>query len=102
MIHLIVTMTIKAGAMPEFLRVARELAGTVRREAGCAGYEFTTDIRSPLAIQEPVQENRVTLIEKWESLEALAAHLNTPHMKEAGPRMDALREGITIRVTRSV
>jgi len=27
-----------------------------------------------------LDENTVTIIEKWESLEALRDHLNTPHM----------------------
>ncbi len=102
MIHLVVTMMIKEGSMEEFMEAARELRHQVRREPGCHGYEYTVDLQSPLDIQEPVQENRVTLIEKWESLEALQAHLATPHMKAASPRMEALREGIAIRVTRSI
>ncbi len=95
-------MMLKEGAMPAFRKLARELASLVQREEGCAGYEFTADVQSPIGIQEPVQGNRVTLIEKWASLEALSAHLAAPHMKAAGPKMDALRESVTIRVTRSL
>lgn len=102
MIHLVVTSVVKEGSFPEFLRLARELAGKVRRESGCVGYEFTVDVQSSIPVQEPVQANRVTLIEQWESLDALRAHLETPHMREAGPRMSTLRESVSIRVTRPI
>jgi quinol monooxygenase YgiN len=32
----------------------------------------------------PVRDNVVTMLEKWESLAALEAHLKTPHMGEFG------------------
>jgi quinol monooxygenase YgiN len=101
-IHLVVTMQIREGAMAAFLDLARDLAPVVQRELGCAEYEFTTDVQSFITTQEPVQKNRVTLLEEWESLDALQAHLATPHMKAAGPKMAALRESVSIRVMRSI
>ena len=101
MIHVIVTMQVEAGRMAEFLAVARELAALVRAEAGCLRYEYTVDTPSPLAIQEPIDEHRVTLIEQWESDAALEAHTRAPHMKEYGPMLAALRTGaVSARVTR--
>ena len=47
-------------------------------------------------------QNRITLIERWESLAALGRHLNAPHMKAFGPRLKDLREGVSLRVTESV
>ena len=55
MIHRVVTMMIKEGAMPAFRELAAELAPVVRREEGCAGYEYTVDVESPIPMQEPVQ-----------------------------------------------
>ena len=100
MVHVIVTMNIKPGHRDEFLAVARELAPLVQAEAGCVRYEYTVDLPSPLSIQEPLDDHRVTLIEQWESAEALAAHAQAPHMKQHGPAMAALRTGaVTARVT---
>ena len=87
--------------MAEFLAVARELAALVRAEAGCLRYEYTVDTPSPLSIQEPIDEHRVTLIEQWESGAALELHTRAPHMKEYGPLLAALRSGaVSARVTR--
>ena len=44
----------------------------------------------------------MTLIENWASLEALAAHSASPHMQAAVQKLNALRESVTIRMTRSL
>ena len=103
MLHVIVSMTIKPGRLDEFLAIARQLAPIVQAEQGCLRYEYTVETASPLPIQEPVDDHRVTLIEQWESAEALAAHLQAPHMKQYGPAMGELRTGaVTARVTRPI
>ena len=102
MIHVMVTMMVKEGRMEEFLAVARELRPEVLKEAGCHGYEYIRELPSPLGIQEPVDPNRVTLLERWESFEHLKAHMETPHMKAAGPRMRDLRASVTARVAESI
>lgn len=101
MVHVIVTMQVAPGRMEQFLAVARELGPLVRAEAGCLRYDYTVDTPSPLSIQEPLDDHRVTLIEQWESAAALAAHLQAPHMKQYGPALAELRSGaVTARVTR--
>ena len=102
MIHVIVSTTIKPNKLDEYLDRARNLAPLVEAEAGCLRYEYTVDVASPLPTQEPVQADRVTLIEEWESLAHLEAHLQAPHMREHGPALGALRENSQIRVTRSI
>ena len=84
MLQLIVTMDIKAGRMQEFLTVCETLRPEVLKEAGCLVYDYTREIPSPLASQEPIDANRITLLERWTSPEALKAHLETPHMKVGG------------------
>ena len=89
--------------MAEFRAVARKLAALVRAEAGCLRYEYTVDTPSPLAIAEPIDDHRVTLIEQWESDAALAAHTRAPHMKQYGPALAALRTAaVNARVTRAL
>jgi quinol monooxygenase YgiN len=102
MLHILVTMQIKDGSMEEFLAICAELRPLVLQEKGCLAYEYTREVPSPLGIQEPLETNRITLIERWESLEALQAHLEAPHMKQAGPRMKDLRSSVTARVLESI
>jgi quinol monooxygenase YgiN len=103
MVHVIVTMHVESGRLEEFLAVARELAPLVRSEAGCLRYQYTVDTPSPLPIQEPIDDHRVTLLEEWESSAALAAHTAAPHMKQYGPVLAAVRTGaVSARVTRPI
>lgn len=58
----------------EAARPAMERVVTLTRaEQGCHGYSYAPDLLDPCLIR---------ISEKWESDEALAAHLATPHMDE--------------------
>jgi quinol monooxygenase YgiN len=98
MVHILVTMMIKEGRMKEFIAVCEELRPMVLMEKGCLAYEYTREIASPLGIQEPIEANRITLIERWDSLEALKAHMEAPHMKEVAPKVKELRSSVVARV----
>ena len=79
MIHVIASVRVKPGKVPEFLKVFKQNVPDVRNEKGCIDYVPTLDFKTGLPPQV-VDENVVTILEKWESMEALAAHLKTPHM----------------------
>ena len=97
MLNIIVTMKVKEGRMREFLAVCEALRPQVLGEEGCLGYDYLRETPSPLGIQEPVEADRITLVECWETVEALKAHLASPHMKEAGMKMKDLRSSVTAR-----
>jgi quinol monooxygenase YgiN len=80
MIHVIATIELNAGCQESFLKILNENIPKVRAEDGCLAYEPTVDIEPGLPIPVAVRENVVTIIEAWENLEALHAHLKTPHM----------------------
>ena len=80
MIHVIATIELKDGKRDEFLAIFREIVPAVRQEAGCLDYGPTIDFETTLEAQPPVRDNVVTVVERWESMEALEAHLIAPHM----------------------
>jgi quinol monooxygenase YgiN len=80
MIHVIATIELKPNSREDYLTVLRNNVSNVKAEVGCLGYEPAVDIDSGLPAQEAVRENVVTIVEAWESLEHLVAHLKTPHM----------------------
>jgi quinol monooxygenase YgiN len=49
-------------------------------------------------VQPPVRNNHFSIIEKWESLEALYAHLKAPHMKEYFTATAGLSNGMDLRI----
>ena len=80
MIHVIATIELNAGSRENFLKVLNENLPRVRAEEGCLVYEPTVDVEPGLPIPVAIRENVVTIVEAWENLEALQAHLKTPHM----------------------
>jgi quinol monooxygenase YgiN len=51
-----------------------------RAEAGCDDYTFSVELNDP---------NALRITEKWHSVEALKAHMETPHMAEFQKAMGA-------------
>jgi quinol monooxygenase YgiN len=89
---------VKEGKMEEYLALSKKLRAFVMNEQGCVEYTFCTEFKSIIGQQEKVNKNRVTIIEKWETKKDLAAHSQSAHMKEIGPKLSALRESVTSRV----
>ncbi|MDR1428704.1 MAG: antibiotic biosynthesis monooxygenase [Spirochaetaceae bacterium] len=102
MIHVVVTFTIKDGMMDKYLEGIKKLRPLVLAEKGCVEYTYIRETKSPLSIQEPVQDNRLTLVEKWESPEALETHLKSPHMAEYTKLLGPMRSGSSARVGEAV
>jgi quinol monooxygenase YgiN len=97
MIYSIVTMIIKEGQMAEFLAECKKIRPIVQAENGCCMYDYTREFDTKSARQEKVDKNRITLYEKWESIEALNIHSEMPHMNDFATRIAGMRESVIIR-----
>lgn len=98
MIHVIASVRVKPGRIEDFLGLLKSIAPTVREEKGCIRYIPTVDIASGLPPQV-LDANLVTLIETWESREALRNHLATPHMAAFfEKRKDMVEGGSSLKV----
>ncbi len=98
MIHVIATIELNSGTRDAFLQEFRTLVPLVRAEAGCLEYGAAVDVPSGLSIQVPVRENVVTVVEKWESIEALKAHSQAPHMVAYRPKVKDFIRGTQLQV----
>ncbi len=98
MIHVIATIEIVAGKRDTYLAAFHELVPLVQAEDGCIEYGPAIDVATPIEIQEPIHENTVTVIEKWESIEALQVHLQAKHMQENREKVKGLLAGIKIQI----
>jgi quinol monooxygenase YgiN len=102
MIHVIATIELAAGKREAFLAEFRKIVPLVRAEAGCLEYGPTVDVATSIAAQGPVREQVVTVVEKWESLPALQAHLSAPHMLEYRGRVKDYVTGVKLQVVQPV
>jgi len=80
MIHVIATIELAPGTRDAFLAEFRKVVSPVRAEAGCIEYGPTLDVDSGLGAQVMIGDDRVVVVEKWDSVEALKAHVVAPHM----------------------
>jgi quinol monooxygenase YgiN len=98
MIHVVASIRVKPGRLDDLLELFKSVAQTVRQEKGCIRYIPTVDIASGLPPQVS-DANLVTMIEAWESLEALRDHLTTPHMAAFfEKRKDMVEGGSSLKV----
>ena len=97
MVTVIATVTCTSGHRNDFLAEFHKIVPEVRQEDGCIEYGPTVDASTDIGNQH-VHENRVTIVEKWESLDALKAHLVAPHMLAYRPKVKDFVESSELRV----
>ncbi len=102
MIHVVATIEVEPGKRAEFLREFASLAPLVRAEAGCIEYGAAVDFPTGLAAQGPVRDEVVVVVEKWDSLPALQAHLVAPHMGAYRKRVQAIVSSTRLQVLEPV
>jgi quinol monooxygenase YgiN len=98
MIHVIAAIEIAPGRRDDFLAEFHKVVPLVQQENGCLEYGPTIDVPTDIPAQPAPREDVVTVVEKWESLEVLKAHLVAPHMNEYRERVKDLVKGATIHV----
>ncbi|MGA3206470.1 MAG: putative quinol monooxygenase [Syntrophales bacterium] len=97
MISVIASVRVKVNRVPEFIEIFKSNLPKVRREEGCIEYFPAIDIDSGVPVQK-LDKNVVTIIEKWKSVEALRAHLKTPHMLTYREKVKDIVEELSIKV----
>ena len=75
---------------------------TVRAEDGCRMYTLLKDAKTDWDKPMRFGERTMWMLEKWDSIDALKAHLDTPHMKAFGPTVRPMRTASTFHVLESV
>ncbi|MCC9605242.1 antibiotic biosynthesis monooxygenase [Blastopirellula sp. JC732] len=98
MIHVIATIELEPGLRNQFLSAFHELVPLVHAEKGCIEYGPTVDVETGLGPQLPLREDVVTVVEKWETIEDLKAHLAAPHMDDYRQKVHEIVKGMQIQV----
>ncbi|HCX62357.1 putative quinol monooxygenase [Sedimentibacter sp.] len=82
MIKVVAKGTYFDGRAEEAIELYRELVLETRREDGCISYSLFRDVKNASIL---------TMIEEWESKEALDAHMKTEHFTRIVPIISKLR-----------
>ncbi len=99
MIHVIATIRVvpkrRSGFLAEFQRIVPD----VRAETGCIEYGPTVDVDTGILGLPEVRGDVVIVVEKWESVNSLDAHLKSPHMLRYREAVKDLVTAVDIWVT---
>lgn len=98
MIYVAARITAVKGKGAELLVAFKKLLPHVHAEAGCIAYVPTVDAETGLDRQAPVDPDAVTIMERWESLDHLRAHLTAQHMLDFRSRVGDLIGGSDLRI----
>ena len=101
MINVLASIEIKDGHLDEFTKIFVANVPNVLAEEGCIEYLPTIDVQTNIGVQK-TNKNIVTIIEKWESLEHLYAHLKAPHMNTYREKVKDMVAGVSIKVLTEV
>jgi quinol monooxygenase YgiN len=98
MIHVIANIEIKPGTREAFLAFFKANIPAVLAEDGCLRYEPTIDVETGIPVQGGVRPNLVTIVEAWQSVSHLKAHLAAPHMATYREKVKDLVVGVKLQV----
>lgn len=102
MICVLASIEVAEGRRNEFLAAFEQVVPKVLAEQGCIEYAPMVDVETNIPAQPPPRTNVVTVVEKWESLDALEAHLMAPHMLEYRKAVAAMVAGTKLLVLEAV
>ena len=97
MIYGVVSVKVKTGKLQQWFELFKANAERVREEKGCIQYFPLLDIDAGLPIQT-LEKDVVTILEQWESLEALHDHFAAPHMTAYFEKEKELIEGVNVKM----
>ena len=86
----------------DYVKQTAAILNTVRNEEGCLEYRLLGDAQTDWDKPQRCGERTLWMLEKWASVTALQAHLETDHMKKFGPAVRPLRAGSSFHVLEDV
>jgi quinol monooxygenase YgiN len=87
MIHVLAIITTKPGLRESVLEHFHAVLPAVQAEKGCIEYGPAVNVPVGLKFQTDFGPDTYVVVEKWESVEALQAHLAAPHMAAYAARV---------------
>lgn len=98
MIIVLARIEVAPGKRAAFLEEFHQLMPSVHAEAGCIEYGPAVDAVTNLPRQAKLGDDIVMIVEKWESLAHLEAHLVAPHMTPYRDRVKDIVRGTQLTV----
>jgi quinol monooxygenase YgiN len=98
MIHVVARIEAHPGKRAALLEEFHRLVPKVHAEVGCIEYGPVVDADSGIEAQSRLGEDTFLVVEKWENVDHLRAHLQAPHMDEYRAAVRDLVKNVTLHV----
>ncbi len=98
MIHVIASISIRKGAMKDYIAAFNKNVQNVVAEEGCIEYSPVIDLPVKGIKTQELDPQVLTVVEKWESLAALKTHAKSQHMMDLRDVSAHMVEGIKLKV----
>lgn len=98
MIYVIATVGFAEGTRTKYLKELRKIIPLVQAEEGCLEYGAAADVTTGIPVQDPINENTITIIERWADIAALKIHMKAPHMQTYRNAVKDYVKVVSIRV----
>jgi len=98
MIHVVFTVDLHPGKRDAWLAEVRKVIPDIRAESGCLEYVPTYDAETDFSNQFRLGPDRVVVVEKWETVAHLKAHMTAPHMQAYRPKVKDFVKSADLRV----
>ena len=97
MVHVIASIHTKPGCLEEYVGLFKGNVPNVLAEEGCIQYAPCVDADTGWPAQS-LDPQRMTVVERWDSMDALQAHSRAPHMRDFRKRAGHLVESVSLQV----
>lgn len=97
MVHVVASIQIAEGRKHDFIKLFEALMPLVHQEQGCVEYFPAVDVATELEVQD-CDANCVTILEKWQNLDALKAHLAAPHMDQFRNDVEGIVDSLSMKI----
>lgn len=98
MIHVVATIDVVPGCRKKVFAEIIRIQPEVLEEDGCYLYSPLKDLKSDIPHQIAYREDTIVLLEAWESIEHLQAHLETTHLKDYQERVSEWVQDVRLQV----
>lgn len=97
MITVLATITVKEGHKEQFIEIFKANIAAVKAEPGCLEYYPTVDFETEIEIQHKAPLT-VTIVEQWQSIQALEEHFTMPHMVEYKEKTEDMVSDVSVKI----
>jgi quinol monooxygenase YgiN len=97
-VYVLCRFDLKQGRDQDYVKAVNTIVEQVRAEKGCRFYTLVGDADTDMKGQQRFGKDVLWMIECWDDLDSLKAHLKAPHMKAFAPTARSIRHTGTFHV----